>query len=123
MRQVYLGVTVLVMACSGTEPTSFAEPEPAVASVTIKPLDWWLCVGSTYQLEVLLYDPSGRRTYQAISFTSSDLQVASVEATGLVRAMAVGGATLTATSEGKSGSIWIQVDTCSSAPYDYRSTP
>ena len=90
MRQVYLGVTVLVMACSGSEPTSLAPPEPDVASVTIVPVEWWLCVGSTYQLKVFLDDSFGRRTSRAISFTSSDLQVLSVDATGLVRAMAVG---------------------------------
>ena len=127
MRQVYLGVTVLVMACSGSEPTSFAEPGPAVAFVFIEALDWSLCVGNSYQLEVLLYDASSRQiAYRPLSFTSSDLQVLSVDATGLVRAMAVGEATLIATSEGKSGSSLIQVwpaDTCSFAPWDFGSTP
>jgi uncharacterized protein YjdB len=106
-----------------TEP---AAPPPTVASVTIEPVTGLLGVGSTYQLKVLLHDGSGRRiANRPISFTSSNEQVLSVDATGLVQALEVGEATLTATSEGKSGWTRVQVRQGDACPgcWDYGVTP
>jgi uncharacterized protein YjdB len=124
---MFLGVTVLAMVCSGCEMTGPAAPAPAVASVTIEPVTRSLGLGGTYQLKVLLYDGSGRRlANRQISFSSSDEQVLSVDASGLVRALAVGEATLTASSEGKSGWTRIHVleggDPCLGC-WDSRPTP
>jgi len=131
MRQMVLGVTALVMACSGYDPTGVAGPGPggssAVASVTIEPLTASLSVGSTLRLKVILHDAAGRElANRTISFTSSDDRVLSVDATGLVRALAEGQVTLTATSEGKSGRATIAVvpagDACAGC-WDYSPVP
>jgi len=114
MRQMFLGVTVLVMACSGYDATGPAGPGPggssAVASVTIEPVTASLSVGSALQLKVILHNAAGcELANRTIIFTSSDERVVSVAATGLVTALAEGEATITATSEGMSGRTTISV--------------
>ena len=71
-------------------------PAPiAIASVEVTPATLGLEVGDTGDLEVLV-SPSGAS--QQVTWTSSAPAIASVSDTGLVTAMAVGTATITATS-------------------------
>jgi uncharacterized protein YjdB len=89
--------------------TGTGESAP-VAVVAIQPSTTSLSVGSTLQLTVVLRDAVGRvLENRTITFASSNESVVSVDATGLVRALADGEATITATSEEQSGQMSISV--------------
>jgi uncharacterized protein YjdB len=119
MRRISLGLIALVVACSS--PTA---PSAPVASVTIQAVTTSLAVGSSIALTAILRDSAGNvLTNRTITFTSSNESVVSVGATGLVRALAEGAATITATSEEKSGQTAIsvvatEVDPCAGC-WDY----
>lgn len=69
-----------------------------------------LTVGLTRQLTATLRDASGNiLSGRVVTWSSSQDLFARVNTTGLVTAVAVGGATITATSEGKSGSASVTV--------------
>ena len=81
-----------------------------VASVVVSPATLTLPVGSAAQLIVTLKDASGRTlTGRPVAWTSSAPTVATVSPSGLVTANVVGAATLTATSEGRSGTSALTV--------------
>ena len=81
-----------------------------VASVAVTPDTRALHPQWTVQLAVALADVKGRPlTGRQIEFTSSDLNVATVGATGLVTAGGLGTATITASSEGRSDVVLITV--------------
>jgi uncharacterized protein YjdB len=83
---------------------------PPVANVAVDPGSVTLIVGQTAQLTATLTDSDGKTlTGRSISWSSSRSQVAAVSSAGLVTAAAPGSATITATSEGKSGSSTITV--------------
>jgi uncharacterized protein YjdB len=67
-------------------------------------------VGGTTSATVTLRDANGNvLTGRAVTFTSSDGAIASVNGSGAVTAVGAGAATITATSEGISGSASITV--------------
>ncbi|WP_142501264.1 Ig-like domain-containing protein [Klebsiella sp. 2680] len=68
----------------------------AVTGVTVTPATASIAVGSTQQLNATV-EPSNA-TNQAVTYTSSDEAVATVNASGLVTAVAAGSATITATT-------------------------
>lgn len=72
---------------------------PAVSSVAVTPATASLAVGATRQLAVSV-TPSGAS--QGVTWTSSDTSKATVSQSGLVTAVAVGAATVTATSNADS---------------------
>jgi len=81
-----------------------------VATVTVSPNPASVLVGGTTQLVAALRDTAGNLlTGRAISWTSSASGVATVSASGLVTGVSAGNATLTATSEGKSGTAAVTV--------------
>src|SRR5229473_455364 len=98
------------IACKdSTSPPAPAGP-PAVASVTVAPSPGTLPVGSTAQLTATTKDSAGNvLTGRAVTWASSNTVVATVSATGLVTGVAVGSATITATSEGKNGTAAVAV--------------
>jgi hypothetical protein len=97
---------ITTLSCGGTEP---AAPVP-VASVTVSPSSSSLIVGGTQQLTATTLDASNATlTGRAITWASSDATKASVTSTGLVSAVAIGSATITATSEGKSGTSAVTI--------------
>ena len=98
-----------VAACSGDDGPTTTDPEP-VASVTVSPNASALVTGATQRLTATLYDGAGTvLTGRTISWASSQNAIVTVDATGLVRGIAQGQATITATAEGKSGSAAISV--------------
>src|SRR5438094_674166 len=84
-----------------------------VASVVVSPATATVPAQGTVQLSVTLKDVAGNTlTGRPVAWTSSTPTVATVSQTGLVTAVADGGtATITATSEGKSGSSVVTVQT------------
>ena len=86
-------------------------PAPApVATVALSASSTTLAIGATMQVVVTLKDAAGNvLTGRTVGWTSSNLGIATVTATGLVRAVASGTVTVTASSEGKTGSIGFTV--------------
>ncbi len=82
---------------------------PKVETVTVTGSTASIAVLATQQLVATLRDVEGVQLTRAISWESSDPSVALVNGTGLVTAKSPGSATVTASSEGKSGSATIVV--------------
>ncbi len=81
-----------------------------VASLTVSPATVVTTVGLTTQLAALVADSAGRPLNgRAVSWTSSTPSVASVNASGLLSALATGTTAITATSEGRTASATVQV--------------
>src|SRR5437867_4536154 len=93
---------------SGTAAVTMASVP--VASVTISPTAPNMYVGGAVQLTAIPKDAAGNALVgRAISWTSSNAAIATVSASGLVTGVAVGAATITATSEGQSGTAAVTV--------------
>ena len=92
-----------------------------VASVTVSPATASLLVGATQQLTAVTLDAANATlTGRTVTWSSSDATKASVSSSGLVTGVAAGSATITASSEGKSGTALVTVtsstaEVCSSA--------
>jgi uncharacterized protein YjdB len=83
-----------------------------VASVTVSPATASVAAGTTVQLAATTKDSAGGiLTGRTVTWASSNTLVATVSATGLVTGVAPGSATITATSEGKSGTAAVTVTT------------
>ncbi len=96
---------------SGTTASSTAP----VASVTVNPASANLPVGATQQFATTLRDASGNiLTGRSVTWTSNNLPVATVNTAGLVTGVLAGPATITATSEGRSGTSAVTVASGSS---------
>src|SRR5207253_2410425 len=81
-----------------------------VAAVVVSPATAALPVGGTVQLTVTLNDANDNTlTGRPVAWSTSAPTVATVSRSGLVTANAVGAATLTATSEGRSGTSALTV--------------
>jgi hypothetical protein len=87
-----------------------------VASVTVSPGSVSLLPSGTAQLTATLRDSTGRELDRAVTWSSSAPGVAKVSASGLVTGVAAGLATITATSEGRSGSATATVSVPAAAP-------
>ena len=96
---------------SGTAQISVFAPAPTpVATVTVTPASSTLAAGATTQLTATLRDANGNTlTGRAVTWSSSNASVATVDGNGKVTAVAPGTAIITATSEGKSGTAQVTV--------------
>ena len=81
-----------------------------VASVSVSPASPYITPGQTVQLAPTTYDSTGAvLTGRVVTWATSNAGVATVDGTGLVTGVAVGAATITATSEGKRGNAVVRV--------------
>jgi alpha-tubulin suppressor-like RCC1 family protein len=97
-------IALLVAACSG-EPVDPGNLVP-VATVTLDPPDPVVGVGATAALTATARSADGTVLEgREITFASSDPAVATIDANGVVTAVAVGTTQITATSEQRSGSV------------------
>ncbi|MEX2284962.1 MAG: Ig-like domain-containing protein [Gemmatimonadota bacterium] len=96
---------------TGTAQITVTATAPApVATVTVSPSNSSLQVGGTVQLIATTRDGSGNVvTGRAIVWSSSNSAVGSVNGSGLVTANSSGNATITATSEARSGTAQVGV--------------
>src|SRR3989442_9510928 len=82
-----------------------------VASVVISPATAVVLVGATVQLTTTLKDAAGNvLSGRSVAWASSAPAVATVSSTGLVTGVTAGAATITATSEGQSGTAAVTVN-------------
>ncbi|HTD70979.1 MAG TPA: Ig-like domain-containing protein [Gemmatimonadales bacterium] len=81
-----------------------------VASVTVAPASASVQVGQTVQLTATPRDANGNAlSGRAVAWSSTNTTVATVNGTGLVQGATAGSATITATSEGQSGTSAVTV--------------
>ena len=92
------------------QATVVIESPPEVAEVVVTPGEAALLVGQTVALSAAALDDEGDPVPGAtVSWSSSDPGVASVSAAGVVTAEGPGSATITATSNGRSGAAEVSV--------------
>jgi uncharacterized protein YjdB len=105
------GTTMITATSEGKSGTAAVTVTvPAVATVGVSPGAPSVVIGATAQLTALLRDANGNPlSGRTVTWATSDSGVATVSATGLVTGVAVGSATITATSEGKSGTATVTV--------------
>jgi len=108
------GTTKIKASSSGRSNSSVlsvsAPTTIPVASVAVSPPSATLQVGATVQLSAVTYDSANNvLTGRLISWTSNNPGIATVSSSGLVTAVALGSATITASSEGQMASAAITV--------------
>jgi hypothetical protein len=105
-------ITATSEGVSGTSSVTVTATAEPVASVEVTPGSANIVVGGTVQLTATPKDAGGQPlTGRTITWASNATGVATVSTTGLVTGVAAGPATVTATSEGQSGSSSITVST------------
>jgi len=106
-----LGTAVIAASAEGESGTAtITVMPPPVARVAVLPDSAQTTVGATVQLQAVTYDDAGHvLTGRAVAWSSSNQQIATVDSTGRVRAIAAGSATISATSEGQTGTSVIFV--------------
>jgi len=101
-------ITATVEGKSGVGAITVS-PAP-VASVAVSPTSATLIVGQTVQLEAQPRDASARRLDgRTVTWSTNRPDVATVTSTGIVAAVSPGTATITASSEGRSGTATVVV--------------
>ena len=108
---VGIGSAVIFASIDGVlgHTTVTVVPVP-VATVTVSPATANIDAGSTTQLTATLKDASGMTlTGRVVSWSSSQTTIATVSPTGVVTGVAGGTATVTAMSEGRTGTATITV--------------
>lgn len=101
-------ITATVEGKAGVAAVTVA-PAP-VSSVSVNPTSATLVVGQTVQLEAQPRDAAGQPLDgRTVTWSTNRLDVATVTSTGIVAAVSAGTATITASSEGKSGAATITV--------------
>ena len=107
-----VAVTLAVWACGdGGSSTGPSTPEQQpVASVTISPLTATVDLAQTQPFTATLRDAGGNiLAGRNVVWSSSNQAIATVSQAGLVAGVSVGEATITATSEGRSGTATVTV--------------
>lgn len=105
-------ITATSEGVSGTASVTVTSTAEPVASVEVLPASASVVVGGTVQLTATPKDASGLPlTGRPITWSTNASGVATVSGTGLVTGAGAGPSTITATSEGKSGSSSVTVST------------
>jgi uncharacterized protein YjdB len=102
---------------SGTATITVTVPPAPVATVTVTPATASVTAGQSVQLQATLRDAANNvLTGRTITWASSNVSLATVSSTGLVQGVAAGTVTITATSEGKTGSSTVTVTAAAPPP-------
>lgn len=111
------GETQVIASAGGKQAQATVTVNPAVVTtVVVTPASATVGAGETQQLVAETFNANGGLlTGRAVTWASSDDTKATVNATGLVTGVAPGQATITATSEGKSGTSLITISSCNSS--------
>jgi uncharacterized protein YjdB len=104
---------LLLTACSW----DLMGPSSCASSVTVSPSSATVNVGQAVQLYATVRDTAGNvLNGYTVSWGSNNPPVATVSETGMVSGVAVGQATITAASDGQSGSVQITVTAAGAGP-------
>src|SRR4026208_1520084 len=88
----------MAVSCGDDDPTQ--PPHGPVRRLEVTPANAWLEIGASLPLKAEAKDSSGNVTSEPVTWTSSDTRVLSVSADGVVHAVAVGAAVVSARSGG-----------------------
>jgi len=110
-----LGVVFLVTACEKPVLTDPGNPDAAVVSIVIQPKSAVVLVGDSLQLNASVI-MSNSRPPRALAWTSSNTNLATVNAAGMVHGLAVGSVFIHATSASKDDSAGVTVAAPSPLP-------
>jgi predicted phosphodiesterase len=123
MRRLFgLGAAIVLASCGGDSPaapaTSTTPPfTPVVTRVVVSPGTVQLTVGGGATLVASVRDQrDSAMSGKAVTWTSSASGIATVSAAGVLAGVAAGSATITATTDGKSGSATVTVTAASAPP-------
>lgn len=106
------GLSNVAVASTAAPPAPPPSPPPAtvVTGVAVSPASSSVVVGATTQLQASVKDAQGNvMPGEPVSWTTDNAAFAAVNSSGLVTGVAVGSATITATSSGKSGTAIVTV--------------
>lgn len=110
MRRLFVATCLLALIACSSKNDAGTTPSDGVASIAVVLASSSLTVGNATTASATLRDGSGAMlTGRTVTWSSSAPSVATVDATGLVTAVAEGSATISASSEGKVGSAAITV--------------
>ena len=111
MTAVSTGSATITATSEGKNGTAtITVTQAAVATVTVTPSPLTMSVGQHTQLTATLSDAAGNvLNGRTVTWSSSNPAVATVSAQGVLTAVAVGSTTITATSEGKSGTAAVTI--------------
>jgi hypothetical protein len=100
---------LLAIACDASTGDTIGPPR-LVAKVTVTPSSANLTAGETLQLTEKIEDAAGNALKRTLTWVSGNPAVATVSGTGLVTGVSAGGpVTITATTEGKTGTAVVTV--------------
>lgn len=103
-------ITATSSGKSGTSAITVTAVAPVVTTVTVAPPSASIVAGTTTTLQATVKDQNGNAlTGQTVTWSTSNTAAATVNSSGVVTGVAVGSATITATSSGKSGTSAITV--------------
>ena len=103
-------ITATSSGKSGTATVTVTAAPPVVTTVTVSPSTASIAVGATVALSATVKDAQGNTmTGQPVSWSTSNLAIATVNSNGVVTGVSAGPATITATSSGKSGTSSVTV--------------
>lgn len=86
--------------------------------VSLTPLAPWIHVGDTMHMAATVRNAAGRTLDgAAVAWSSSNPAVATVDSLGVLTAVGTGGATVTGTSGGRTGSVAVRVSAQGAAPH------
>lgn len=106
------GTATLTATVGSTSGAALVTVPLPVYSVELSPANTTMFLGSAVQFTAIPKDSTGAPLLgRSISWSSTNLAVAGVSTTGLVSALGGGGATITATCEGKSAAAQVTVPT------------
>jgi uncharacterized protein YjdB len=104
------GVCLALIGCKGGETSTVIVEKTPVASVSVTIPSKSLTVGQTENGRATPLDASGNPlSDRAVTWTSSSANIAKVDGSGVISAMAAGSATISAQSEGVSGHADVSV--------------
>lgn len=105
------GTAIITATSEGRSATASVNVTPRpVSSVALSPAQATVSAGQSLQLTVSLTDDGGQvLTGRQVSFATSNVQVATVSVSGLITGVAPGTATITAISEGSTGTATVTV--------------
>jgi Tol biopolymer transport system component len=110
-RAVLVALLAFILACSDSDG-AVTSPRVPIARMGITPTTVLLERGATRQVTAVAFDAAGNALDgRTVQWSTDAPAVATVSASGLVRAVAPGYALITATAEGKSASIAVTVPT------------